>query len=339
MKKVEGTRSWLRELNGKNITITDIISFASLAFVAFQNSKRLFYTSERVEDLALKLSLQVLSMEELSKPLIIYDIVPALGESFSLTGDEIEGFINVFYNHPIKQNTLSKYGKTFGLLNYKHKLNNEEIDLLENIKQRGFYVEINNRGEPHIPYNTSNVDKKLFKKITLVLQERIVSLGEIYNHPINALRYYLSHSIQQKRQIRAQWMAFLETADFKDFKTLDQLIDFIEKYEQVPRGGELYVDEEHPDAPTTAMFLLTMLAIKKVTEEVDIIGVRRFDEERIRPLIGKILTFEDLIIKEISKSHLTNDLKRKISYTNQTYKRKHGLLTKIRLFFGGKLMR
>ena len=301
-KKGSGTRQWLMTLKGKKTTLSDIVPFAMLAFVSYKNAVRLLLASEKINDRSLKISLQILALEELSKPLFIYEICPALNEVFDITAEEIEEFINDFFHHPKKQLAIGRYGESSSVLDYKNKFTAREIKRLESIKQGAFYTEIlSSNGKVRIPFDTKNIDKDIANKIQAIIDEKGDSLNDIYNHPMEALRFFVLGSIFRKSQVTAEWIAFLRHDNFDSVNTFEDLIKKIENFEQKPYEGKLYVDDESRDAGLKTMVLLIRCSMKKEEGQTDVVGISLKTQQTDKVISKRYIKINKLLIEEISK--------------------------------------
>ena len=335
-KKGHGTREWLNGLRGKKVEVNDIVPFAMLGFVAYKNSVRLQMAAEKLSDISLKISLQIIALEEMAKPLMVYELVPALEEEFEIEDETVEAFIKDFFFHAAKQGSISNYGENFGRLGYENKLTEEELKRLESIKQGGFYTETNDvTGKIAVPFDSLRIDKTLSEKIEKILKEKGVSLGEIYHHPIRALEFYLSHAILQKFSIKAETVAFLKYADFTRVDSFDSLLDLVNNFEQEPVNGELLVDDNHPEAGMKTFVLLTKLGIKKIPGQVDVVGASMYenfennDEAKI-----KMGTLKKLVYERIGKEDVIKKIKDCIEIQGITFE-KPSFLNRLKALFSG----
>ncbi|SRR3989338_127584 len=309
-KKGHYTREWLVNLKGKKISVVDLVPFAMLAFIAYRNSVRIVIESEKINDIALKLSLQIIALEELSKPLFIFEIAPALNQIFNIKDKEIDSFINAFFYHNIKQLGIAKYGEAYGRLGYETKFSDEELRRLESIKQHGFYTEIKDAfGNPHIPFDETEYDKVISTKIDEIFKEKGSSLGKIYGTRLKALHFFVLGSLRRKNEVKAQWPIFLETVNIDDECTFEDLISSIEAFEQTPVDGKLFVDEDDSSASVITMVLLTKLTMKKTLEQVDVLGSTLHDEDKKSIYSEKNSKIAKLIYQELAKPLVVEKVK------------------------------
>ncbi|MCB0745048.1 MAG: AbiV family abortive infection protein, partial [Ignavibacteriae bacterium] len=267
---------WLQSFNNKKITVEDIISFCALSCISFRNSEEMYKESQNIKNPFLKTSILIIAMEELSKPLLILEILPALYEKYKIDSEDIKKFLNNFYSHTTKQGAITNYGKVTGKLGYRIFFTEEEYKKLDYIKQSGFYTNILNRqGEIHIPYNSFSVSNKLIKKIESFVLERLKSLSKFgYSNPGIVLAHYINQSLFNKKEVKAQKYIFLEDSDLSTCNTLRDLNDVFIQYEQIPKNGEIYVDEHHPDSSAMSMILMAKPIIKRKIE-----GTKRNENE------------------------------------------------------------
>lgn len=310
-KKGSGIRQFLMTLQGKKASLNNIVSFAMFAFVAKKNGVRLLIESEKIDDLSLKISLQILALEEFAKPLLIFNIIPIIDEVYDMSTDDIGNFIDVLYFHNLKQKAISNYGFTLNELGYETKFTNAELKRLDSIKQNGFYTEIlDSSGKVRIPFDIKNIDTNISKKISEIVKEKGKSLNEIYHHPIRALHFYVRGSLVRKQSVLAEWYAFLKQTDFTNINNFDELITAINNFEQVPIGGKLFVDDWSEEAGMKTKVLLIKCSVKKIPGETSVIGITRNEffedslvkknEQKISDVIMKALD-DEKIIKKINK--------------------------------------
>lgn len=322
IKKGDSTRNWLINLRGKKIDVIDIVPFAMLGFVAVKNCARLQMASEKVSDLSIKVSLQIIALEELAKPLMIYELVPAYGEVFNIKNETIKSFIKAFFFHSTKQGGIASYGENFGRLGYKNRFTEEELSRLESIKQRGFYTEIQSiHGRVAIPFDSSAVDKAISDKVSLILSEKRMSLEDIYGQPFKTLQFYVYHSVLQMSSVKAEAVAFLKYADFSGIDTFDKLIDLVKSFEQEPVDGKLLVDEYHPDASAKTMSLLFKLATKRMKEKIYVSEASLYKDLDSSVFSEKRALIKKAIYKRLGNDDIVTKVKECIEIEGVTFKK------------------
>lgn len=242
MSKYSGIQDWLLGLKGqKSIKISDIDTFADLSFVSVQNAQRLYQTGFETKDRGMKLYLYTMSIEELAKPVLLAEVLPAPNSKWNIDNKRLRKFFDNFFKHPIRQVVMSKYGsltreRNPDILGYKEWLNADDAEVLEEMRQHSIYSDIKrNTKLVHDPLNhLEAIDEEFLIRLNKFLKERIESFLELYSSRVYARVVFREMSLVKMFPFYQNFLEFLVKYDLTTVATYEEIIRAAEGFNPTP---------------------------------------------------------------------------------------------------------
>lgn len=202
--------------------------FGEFAYLAVQNAYRLYLNSKQNVDVPLKVFLLSLSLEELSKPLLLAELVPPLNSKNSTFKKE---YIDYLDNHSAKHFSIGVYGETYSNLNYNVKLSDAEIEKLETIKQQCIYSDVkNNKAVSPLQYFEKEDIELLGNKLSDFVKERLDSLASMYYFKHDAMYEFRNFALMRTFNFPGLFWKFLADSNFDLVNNYVDLAHLAEKY-------------------------------------------------------------------------------------------------------------
>lgn len=179
MSKISLAKHHFSRLREKsNITVTDIDEIGKLFYSYIKTAEEQFLASREISNFKYKIPQQTLAIENISKPLILSNLIPAPLEKWQVADDEFNGCLQVTHSHEFKYFVSAKYGIIIGNLKYKHWIPPTDLEMLDVIRQKY------QQSDSDFPYNDQQA-KRLALKLDKFLYERlytsrILGLSDMY---------------------------------------------------------------------------------------------------------------------------------------------------------------
>jgi len=199
----------------KEIQIDDIDNISKLFVDFFKLAHEQFKSSLEIRDRKQRIALQIIAVENLSKPIAISEIIPVPFEKWIVTDDDFKyHIIKASSDHEFKQKIMCQYGKVVGHLKYKYWIPEIDVNMLQKIK------ELYQHGDSEFPFSEKQAIR-LSKKMENFLEERLNSLhmyhdeesAKIFVRKLSILRHFTFPSERQDFILSL-------TEEIKDFKEL-----------------------------------------------------------------------------------------------------------------------
>lgn len=239
---------WIVSLRTKKtIELTDIDAFAVLFFKAVQNSRRLHLQSLKNDDNSLRASLNILALEEIAKPIILSEILPAFGKKWEIPIESINKAIKDITWHKEKQVKSSNYGRIVDGLDYKFFFSAEEIKNLQKIRESGFYIDPTKEelysGSLNSKFDVPN--DEFTKKIVLFVKERLNSL-EMYKSEEGSKTFVRKMSFLKMFDSAKKYRKFLSEGKCIDINNIENLIKHAKEFLENDNDPDMiiYLDRE-----------------------------------------------------------------------------------------------
>ena len=137
MSKISLAKHHFSRLREKaTITVTDIDEIGKLFHSYIKTAEEQFLASREISSFKHKIPQQTLAIENISKPLILSNLIPVPLEKWQVSDDEFNECLQVTHNHEFKYFVSAKYGTTIGNLKYKHWIPPTDLEMLDVIRQK-----------------------------------------------------------------------------------------------------------------------------------------------------------------------------------------------------------
>jgi AbiV family abortive infection protein len=227
-------KNWLIRISQKpEIEIEDLDHFAELFVSAYEQSRKLYESSEVINDVNIKTSLCILALEELAKPIILADLIPPAFKKWSVSIEYLKSQADQTKDHSIKQIVSNQYGTITNNLNYKVFLSEDELGALEQLKQQGFYTTLDPQNGRVI---SAQISLELCNKLNSLVNERLNSFF-MYKDTQDAKIFIRSLSLINFFEFKTDYLQFVELSDFDNCKNYQDIANL---------ALEFNAQREHP---------------------------------------------------------------------------------------------
>lgn len=227
--KKKNIELWLIELSKKKqIDLNDVDDFALFFFTSIEKAKSLHKSAKETEDLSIQASLNILALEEIAKPIILSENIPIPNKKWSVDLKSIKNIAKNLTHHPLKQLVTSKYGTHTGRLGFVKFLDIKEVKILEQIKQSGFYSNVDlsvGKSEDISNYLT----KDLSNKLNSFVEERLKSL-DMYNDLKKAKVFVRTLTLRKLFEFQSYFDEFIENLDVDKSMTYEHIINLASNF-------------------------------------------------------------------------------------------------------------
>lgn len=173
MSKNSQVKEYFKELRNKDtVTIQDIDKIGEFFFEFIQISQEQFEASREISNFKQKIPHQVLSLENISKPLALSNLIPVPLQKWKISDEDFSGYLKTTSDHEYKQIVSAKYGTTLGFLKYKYWIPDTDLEMLQVIKEKYQHA------DSDFPYSDKQA-KRLALKLDKFLDERLHSESQI----------------------------------------------------------------------------------------------------------------------------------------------------------------
>ena len=150
------------------IEISDIDGIAIQFFDFFTLAKEQLESSRQIIDFKQKVALQILALENFSKPIAYAELIPSPLKKWVISDYLFKYHMQAAISHEFKHVVLTQYGKVIGKLNYKYWISETDSKMLQIIKE-GYQ-----HGDSEFPYSEIQA-VRLSKQLEKFLHERMQS--------------------------------------------------------------------------------------------------------------------------------------------------------------------